>query len=219
MLKGNWSRSEQLIDEIATSGLFSEYLLSHQLRAMWKRLPGTDAAGRTPPARGGHAMCIDPENEVIYLFGGWTGEKSLDDFWAYSIREDSWRCLSQSTAQDQNAPGPRSCHKMVFDTKSGSIYILGRLNDTDNIQPPPSQYPRAVNPQTGPAPPTPAQVIPQQPQQPPQPPIGTPLAHSETSNDTPPKTYLSEFYRYHTRGLDAGRWDFLSFDTAVSLTC
>ena len=26
----------------------------------------------------------------------------------------------------------------------------------------------------------------------------------------------SEFYRYHTRGLDAGKWDLLTFDTAVS---
>jgi hypothetical protein len=29
--------------------------------------------------------------------------------------------------------------------------------------------------------------------------------------------YCSEFFRYHTRGLDAGKWDLLSFDTAVSV--
>ena len=29
--------------------------------------------------------------------------------------------------------------------------------------------------------------------------------------------YCSEFCRYHTRGLDASKWDLLSFDTAVSV--
>lgn len=123
-------------------------------------------------------MCIDPVEEKIYMLGGYDGRRSLDDFWVYHIKEDRWEELCHSTGSQQNAPGPRSCHKMVFDSKSGSIYVLGRLSDTD--------------------------------------------AANETSSTKVPimkeneKPYCSEFYRYHTRGADAGKWDFLSFDTAVS---
>ena len=76
-------------------------------------------------------MCMDPINEMIYIFVGWNGEKSLDDLWVYNVKEDKWRVLSPSTTQENNAPGARSCHKMVFDSKSGSIYLLGRLADGD----------------------------------------------------------------------------------------
>jgi hypothetical protein len=34
-----------------------------------------------------------------------------------------------------------------------------------------------------------------------------------------PVPYCSEFFRYHTRGLDAGKWDLLNFDTAVRSSC
>jgi muskelin len=202
VLQGDWSRSEKLLDVLSSSGLFDGYLQSCQPHAMWTRLLGTDADGDVPPARGGHAMCIDPVNEMIYIFGGWNGEKSMDDFWVYNIKEDKWRVLSHSTSKEQNAPGARSCHKMVFDTKTGSIYVLGRLNDADGLRAPaPSNIrlrPTARAPQ-------------QQPQQ-----QEPPTTTSTSEETTSPKTSCSEFYRYHTRGVDTGKWDFLAFDTAVS---
>jgi muskelin len=102
---------------------------------MWTRLLGTDADGDVPPARGGHAMCIDPVNfEMIYLFGGWDKDKSMDDFWVYSIKEDKWKVLSHSALKEQNAPGARACHNMVFDTKTGSIYLLGALTESNDLR-------------------------------------------------------------------------------------
>ena len=59
-------------------------------------------------------------------------EKSMDDFWVYdSITEDKRRLLSHSTSQEQSisTPGARSCHKMVFDSKTVSIYLLKMLNN------------------------------------------------------------------------------------------
>ena len=202
VLQGDWSRSEKILDVLSSSGLFDGYLQSCQPHAMWTRLLGTDADGDVPPARGGHAMCIDPINEMIYIFGGWNGEKSMDDFWVYNIKEDKWRVLSHSTSKEQNAPGARSCHKMVFDTKTGSIYVLGRLNDADGLR-----APAPSNTRTGAS----AGAPQQQPQQ--QQPSTTTSTSEET---TSPQTSCSEFYRYHTRGVDTGKWDFLAFDTAVS---
>ena len=153
-------------------------------------------------------MCMDPVNEMIYLFGGWDGEKSLDDFWAYSVREDKWCVLSHSTSGEQNAPGARSCHKMVFDTKTGSIYLLGRLNDSDGLRASVTVAPVTV-PHAS-VPPA-AGAAPQQQQRQP-----TVVNAGEANGATAAgKTYCSEFYRYHTRGADKGKWDFLSFDTLV----
>ncbi|KAJ7680656.1 Muskelin N-terminus-domain-containing protein [Mycena polygramma] len=131
VLQGNWAKAEQIIQRISQTDLFDAYRNSRPTHSVWTRLPGTDADGDVPSPRGGHAMCIDHVGGTIYLFGGWTGQKSLDDFWAYDIKTEKWRVLSYHTSNDLNAPGARSCHRMVFDTKSGKIYVLGRLNDED----------------------------------------------------------------------------------------
>ncbi|KAK0240471.1 Muskelin N-terminus-domain-containing protein [Armillaria nabsnona] len=177
VLRGNWDDAERLLVQMSDAGLFTEYLQSCQPHAVWQRLHGTNADGDIPCLRGGHAMCIDTARSIIYLFGGWTGEKSLDDFWAYDIKDDKWRVLCHSTSSEQNAPGARSCHKMVFDYKTGSIYVFGRLGDGDSLKPP-----------------------------------------SDARTETPaaPAVPCSEFYRYHTRGADSGKWDYLAFDTAAS---
>ncbi|KAG9309268.1 Muskelin N-terminus-domain-containing protein [Chiua virens] len=183
VLQGNWSEAELLLTQASSSGLFQSYLQSCQPHAQWRRLHGVDADGDAPSKRGGHAMCIDPDNGHIYLFGGWDGYKSLDDFWMYDIRSERWHVISHSAALEKNGPIARSCHKMVFDTKSGSIYLLGRLGDGD-VMPPRPEDEEALR-----------------------------RAGERVGSRT---TYCSEFYRYHTRGLDAGKWDLLSFDTASS---
>jgi len=129
-------------------------------------------------------MALDPENGLIYLLGGWDGHKSLDDFWVYDLNAERWRVISYRTSNEKNGPAPRSCHKMVFDVKSGCIYLLGRLGDGDTLKTDENQelFRRA----------------------------------GETLDGSKSTPYCSEFYRYHTRGLDAGKWDLLSFDTAVS---
>ncbi|CAA7260646.1 unnamed protein product [Cyclocybe aegerita] len=203
VLQGNWTRTEQLLEKMSSSGLFDSYLLSSQPHAVWTRITGTDADGDIPPARGGHAMCIDPENEMIYMFGGWNGEKNLDDFWVYDIKDDRWKLLCAHTMEEQNAPGPSSCHKMVFDTKTGCIYVLGRLQDADDL---PAPVPTSL-PSRGQALPAPGHLP--SPQLPRPPATG---GGPEARN----KNLPSEFYRYHTRGLLEGKWDFLAIDTAVS---
>ncbi|KAH6897548.1 Mei4-dependent protein 6 [Coprinopsis sp. MPI-PUGE-AT-0042] len=214
VLEGDWKAAEQALESLADVGLFTGYLHSCQPEAFWQRITGTSGDADVPSPRGGHAMCIDPDNDIIYLFGGWDGKKSLDDFWSYDIREDRWKLLSASTEQEPNAPGPRSCHKMVFDPKTGNIYLLGRLDDTD-MKPATSNSGRPTS--GNPYPHLPAYLqghlsstVAQ----------ASPLRQEITPpgglTSSPEKTYYSEFYRYSTHGLDAGKWVFLSFDTAAS---
>ncbi|KAF9236343.1 Muskelin N-terminus-domain-containing protein [Melanogaster broomeanus] len=186
VLQGNWTKTESLLTQASSAGLFHCYIQSCQPHAKWKRLHGVDEDGDAPCKRGGHAMCLDPDNGHIYLFGGWDGSKSLDDFWIYDIKNDRWRLISQSTSLEKNGPVARSCHKMVFDTKSGCIYLLGKLGDGDVVKPGDEDALRRAGERVG--------------------------GDGEGSS----KGYCSEFYRYHTRGLDAGKWDLMSFDTASS---
>lgn len=198
---------------MSDSGLFTSYLNSCQPHAEWTRLLGTDADGDIPPARGGHATCLDPVNGMIYLFGGWDGEKSLDDFWVYSIKDDKWKVLSHSTSHDANAPGARSCHKMVFDTKTGYIYLLGRLNDSDGLRP--STTTLAPTPSSASASALLASIT-GNPARPP--PVPGATSNEGLATPMPPtRSYPAEFYRYHTKGPEAGKWDFLANDTAVSI--
>ncbi|KAL6298386.1 Muskelin N-terminus-domain-containing protein [Sparassis latifolia] len=191
VLNGDWLRAEHVLKSASDAGLFTSYRHACQPQAQWTRLHGLDADGDAPCRRGGHAMCMDQQNGLIYLFGGWDGQRSLDDFWVYDVTLDTWRLLSLATSREQNGPGPRACHKMVFDDKTGSIYLLGRLGDGDAHEPADAPNAPAHRDDSG---------------------------GERTTSPTPVAitAYCSEFYRYHTRGLDAGKWDLLYIDTASS---
>ena len=206
VLHGNWAEAEKVIRDCAKEGLLRSYRQACEASMRWTRIRGMDPDGDIPCRRGGHAMCIDEENGLIYLFGGWDGQRSLDDFWVYDIAKDSWRLLSLATSREKNGPGPRSCHKMVFDSKTGSIYLLGRLGDADG----PETHRARTLARDGPGalPWSTPQGVPG---------AGTPEGSHDTPIGTAWSSHCSEFYRYHTRGLDAGTWDLLSFDTAVGV--
>ncbi|KAJ4493748.1 Muskelin N-terminus-domain-containing protein [Lentinula edodes] len=131
VLTGNWDKAETVLHDMSAAGLFDQCLKSSNPRAVWREIHDTDANGDIPSVRGGHAMCIDCQRRYIYLFGGWDGQTSLADFWRYDIKEQRWVVLSANTSLESNGPGPRSCHKMVYDSKTNSIYVFGRLDDQD----------------------------------------------------------------------------------------
>ncbi|KAF8513102.1 Muskelin N-terminus-domain-containing protein [Hysterangium stoloniferum] len=200
MILGNWSAVESLIQTAADEALFDVYIQKCDPKAVWHRLSGTSLDGDIPSQRGGHQMCIDPESDTIYLFGGWDGQNNLDDLWSYSIFEGRWKLLSSATALD-HGPGPRSCHKMVLDPLTGYIYVLGRVGDVNS----PSSGTSTQ------APPTMVSTLPESAVS--SPPQGGSAGTSVVENGL--GRHLSDFYRYATRGLNAGQWTLLSPDTAA----
>ncbi|KAG7098462.1 hypothetical protein E1B28_000408 [Marasmius oreades] len=133
VLHGDWTNAERVLHELSDTGLFESHLQSHQSRAIWKRIHG-GGGDNVPSPRGGHAMCIDHRNSLIYLFGGFDGRQCLDDLWVYDICKRTWRSLDESTSSQLEAPGPRSCHKMVHDPTSNSLYVLGKLPESDELK-------------------------------------------------------------------------------------
>lgn len=47
----------------------------------------------------------------MYLFGGWDGTQDLADFWAYSVQENQWACISRDTEKEviEHAPVFSDC--------------------------------------------------------------------------------------------------------------
>lgn len=89
-----------------------------------------------------HMNCTNVQSGIIYMLGGWNGTTDLADFWAFDIRGNRWTCLSPDTRKFEHVfshvfcrcggPGPRSCHKICFNIKSRTIFVLGRYIDPQN---------------------------------------------------------------------------------------
>lgn len=114
----------------AASSLLSAYVERSIPKPFWTPLGGVDENGEAPCGRGGHQMDLDVEKGVLWLFGGWDGSRDLADLWVYYIREARWRCVSQDVTK-QGGPSARSCHKMLFDPRTGFLYVLGKFVDHD----------------------------------------------------------------------------------------
>lgn len=201
VLQGDFSSTEQILVSMGSVSLFTMSLLDVQPLMHWTRLQDDEV----PSARGGHATCIDPQNGQVYMFGGWDGQKNLDDFWAFDIATGKWRLLMAATENDPHGPGPRACHKMVFDTNTGAIYVFGKLEEPNNVEiEVPSSSPHGSGLQAPTASPVDLRAPPL--------PINAPTRTMSWIN------YPAELFRYHSRGSQAGRWELVSADTAVSAT-
>uniref|UniRef100_A0A7N8YCG9 Muskelin 1, intracellular mediator containing kelch motifs n=1 Tax=Mastacembelus armatus TaxID=205130 RepID=A0A7N8YCG9_9TELE len=111
VLQGDFDACEELIDKAVRGNVAG------------------DGDDNRPGMRGGHQMVIDVQTETVYLFGGWDGTQDLADFWAYSVQENQWACISRDT-EKENGPSARSCHKMCIDSQRRQIYTLGRYLDS-----------------------------------------------------------------------------------------
>lgn len=223
VLRGDWLGAEKRLHALADGGLFKAYIYSCTPRAHWRRIHATDADGDIPGRRGGHAMCMDTERGLIYLFGGYDGEKNLNDFWVYNVKQEYWKVISRNVMDEKNGPGPRACHKMVLDQRNGCIYMLGRLGDGDL----PAQGVSTIDKNHSGSAENEANT--EQAQAPVQsawrhrqtPSTGTVTSTAPITEPAPLEasipthTFFSEFHRYRTRGLDQGRWELLTVDTQV----
>jgi len=184
--EGSWAEAERVLQLAAGTGLLDTFSREAPAQAKWTRLCGTSADGDTPRQRGGHAMCIDEAAGRIYLYGGWDGERSLDDFWAYSIAEGQWHVVPRHEEDAPVWPGRRSCHKMAFDAGTGRIFLLGCLGVSDD------DLMRETEP-----------------------PARARSSGAADAGDPRAPARRADFYAYHTRGDDAGTWELLSANTEV----
>ena len=123
---GDFQTSEKLIENACSEGMFQQIADEGSFGFRWTRI-----LEQGPEMRGGHQMCADSSNKLIYLFGGWNGTNDLGDLWVYSTESARWKCLSTNVQLD-GGPSPRSCHKMIFHPKRNALFILGKYIEAES---------------------------------------------------------------------------------------
>ncbi|EIN11776.1 hypothetical protein PUNSTDRAFT_99027 [Punctularia strigosozonata HHB-11173 SS5] len=163
VLSADYAEAERILTRIAHPpySLFEDFLRSGNCppRAIWNDITVYDDGGghegrQVPSRRGGHAMCIDDDGRKIWMFGGWDGKKSLDDLWCFEYgnaageSEDvagwncgRWRRACEHCGAEADGPGPRSNAQMCYDSKSGCLYLLGKLSEAETSVAPPAPGP------------------------------------------------------------------------------
>uniref|UniRef100_A0A336KGX1 CSON006912 protein n=1 Tax=Culicoides sonorensis TaxID=179676 RepID=A0A336KGX1_CULSO len=122
VIDGNFNETEKQIEYLINNGLMDEYLSCQPYNVTWKSLQtGTNKPGK----RGGHQLCLDPINRLIYLYGGWNGCEDLSDLWVYDISNSQWTLIHENS-EEFGGPAARACHKMVFDTHNSQIFMIGK---------------------------------------------------------------------------------------------
>lgn len=127
VVEGDFARVECIVEQFVDDGLVDEYLGKHKYQAVWTQQPIVEEA-RRPGMRGGHQLIIDSTTGLMYLFGGWDGFEDLSDMWQYDIRTNDWSLIHERS-ELVGGPGPRSCHKMLFDQVNSQIFALGKYLD------------------------------------------------------------------------------------------
>jgi hypothetical protein len=77
--------------------------------------------GRSPEARGGHAMTFDARRSLTLMFGGGNRERAFDDLWGWNGAE--WRLLSAA------GPSARDSATLTYDwTREVTVLVGGRAD-------------------------------------------------------------------------------------------
>lgn len=72
----------------------------------------------SPSARHSLVMVYDSSNDVIILFGGWTGSSPDDDTWIFDCATNNW-----TEVFPEASPPPRMSHNMVYDSVNDRVIL------------------------------------------------------------------------------------------------
>ena len=83
-----------------------------------------------PGERGRASLVCDPENGLLYLFGGQIPDADTNSLWKYNITGNVW-----SNYNFQVEPQPRREHSVVFDQEKKGFFLFGgRRNGTSSAE-------------------------------------------------------------------------------------
>ncbi|CAH1724481.1 muskelin [Aphis gossypii] len=129
---GNYEMAEISMDQAINDGFLEGFMKSQSFKPVWSLVKEHGNASKKKPCmRGGHQMCIDSAAGIIYLLGGWDGQKDLSDLWCFTIATGTWRCISVNV-EEHGGPSPRSCHKICIDMERKQIFVLGRFYEVQS---------------------------------------------------------------------------------------
>jgi len=118
------------LDNVSIEGIGSDAFIT--LKPIELNLWLNKTPAINPHERHNHALATIWGTNIVLLFGGWDGGKSLDDTWRYDFIENRWINITQSTP-----PPKRNCHAMTSIYGTDKVLLMGGeysdstdLNDT-----------------------------------------------------------------------------------------
>lgn len=96
---------------------------------VWELVP---PSSEQPCARRGHSMisAVVEEATRVFMFGGFDGERRLNDLWEFVVDSNEWKCI-EATGM---IPSPRDGCALAMDTTNNRLILFGgygccRLSD------------------------------------------------------------------------------------------
>lgn len=78
---------------------------------------------KIPCERNSHCMCFNSKDNVLYIFGGGTKEKMLNDLWQFNMTSNTYDKIIIDNID--NIIAPRELFGMVYDEKKNELIIFG----------------------------------------------------------------------------------------------
>ncbi len=86
----------------------------------WREVTPTESNDKSPSGRWGAAAVYDPERKEVVLFGGYDGDRLLNDTWAWD--GTAWE---EIVPIDSVLPPARTDHSMAYDQKRERVVVFG----------------------------------------------------------------------------------------------
>ncbi|XP_026491772.1 muskelin [Vanessa tameamea] len=106
----------------------------------WSLVSGDTAAEGGPRLVFDHQMCIDPDTQTIYVFGGRVLPANTEELacpqysglYAYYIARNTWELLL-ADKHDLHAPQPRVSHSMLFHPVQRRLYMFAGQRNKEQL--------------------------------------------------------------------------------------
>ncbi|CAH2089333.1 unnamed protein product [Euphydryas editha] len=122
------------------SNMNSDLYMYEVSRGEWSLVCEDTAAAGGPRLMFDHQMCIDPDTQTIYVFGGRVLPANTEELaspqysglYAYYIASNTWELLL-ADKHDLHAPQPRVSHSMLFHPVQRRLYMFAGQRNKEQL--------------------------------------------------------------------------------------
>ncbi|KAI9137613.1 Muskelin N-terminus-domain-containing protein [Paraphysoderma sedebokerense] len=121
------------------TNLDSDFWRYDTISHKWYRISSNTAADGGPQLIYDHQMCMDPEGQVLYVFGGRTvsmenSAHSYSGLYAWYANSNRWRLLrSDTTNQEGTQLKSRIGHSMLYNSAERQLFIFAGQRNKDYL--------------------------------------------------------------------------------------
>jgi muskelin len=100
-----------------------EYIARQKYKARFEEIMTNPDNKNRPSPRTNAAFSFDDTRRRLYMFGGFSEQNELDDFWMYDVAKNEWIMLENTSGI---SPSARAGSKMIYDEIGNQLFLIGR---------------------------------------------------------------------------------------------